>query len=145
MINIPDAIVPAGNYLAYTQMDNILYVSGQTCRKDNKMEYQGRLGDDASTEYGYEAAKLCALNVLSQVKHFCNGDLSRIEGCLKLNIYIKSTQDFMDQAAVANGASDLMVECFGEAGKHVRAAVSVYGLPGGSTIEIESAFKLKSK
>ena len=141
-IELPKAADPVGSYVATKLSGKLLFVSGQiSIDKDGNL-IKGKLGRDLKTEDGYEAAKRCALSIISQVKKFCDGDLSKIKHCVKLTGYVNSADDFIDQPKVINGASDLISSIFGENGKHTRAAVSVNSLPLGVAVEVDAIFEL---
>ena len=142
-IDLPKSNPPASNYLPYKIVCEFLYISGQTCRENGEMKFKGQVGEEVSLESGYEAAKLCAVNIISQLNSALQGDLSKVQECVKLNIFVNCKSDFTNHAKVANGASDIIVEIFGEAGRHVRAAVGCISLPGNSAVEIEGVFKVK--
>lgn len=141
-IEVPAAAAPVANYVGYVQTGNLVFVSGQVPLKDGKFQYQGKLGADLSLEDGQVAARLCAINVISQVKAACGGDLDRVRRVVKLTGFVNSTPDFTDQPKVVNGASDLMVEVFGDKGRHSRAAVSAASLPGGVAVEVEAVVEI---
>ena len=103
---------------------------------------KGKIGKELNLEEGYEAAKRCALNIVSQAKKACNSDLSKIKSCIKLTGYVNSTNDFTDQPKVINGASDIIASIFGDIGKHTRAAVSANSLPLGVAVEVDAIFEL---
>jgi enamine deaminase RidA (YjgF/YER057c/UK114 family) len=107
------------------------------------MKYTGKVGDRLSVEAGQQAARLCAINLLAQLKMACNGNLDSVERCVRLSGFVNSAPDFFDQPKVINGASDLMVEVFGERGRHARTAVGVSALPLDSAVEVEAIFQLK--
>lgn len=142
-IELPKISSPVANYKAYKIINNLLYISGQTCRKDNQVIYQGKVGVDLNIDTAKQAARLCGLNILAQVHEACNGDFSKIISCIRLNVYINCNADFSDHAKVANGASDLMVEVFGEIGIPTRSTIGVNSLPSNSAIEIDAIFALK--
>ncbi len=137
-IEIPDAAVPVANYVGSVVAGNLCFISGQVTLDGSDLKFVGKLGADISVEDGYQAARLCAINVIAQLKAACGGDLDRVKRVLKLTGFVNSTPDFKDQPKVINGASDLMVEVFGEAGKHARAAVSAAALPLGVAVEVEA-------
>ena len=110
-------------------MDNLLYISGQISIDENGNLIKGKLGKDLNTEDGYNAAERCALSIVAQAKKACNNDLSKIKSCIKLTGFVNSTDDFIEQPKVINGASDTIVKIFGENGMHTRAAVSTNSLP----------------
>ncbi|MEM7240566.1 MAG: RidA family protein [Pseudomonadota bacterium] len=140
-IELPDAPAPAANYVPYVQSGNMLYVSGQISQ-DATGRICGKLGDDFSVEQGQAAARLCGLSLIAQVKAACGGDLDRLKRVVKLTGFVNCTPDFGDHPKVINGASDLMGEVFGDAGKHARAAVGSSSLPLGVAVEIEGIFEI---
>jgi enamine deaminase RidA (YjgF/YER057c/UK114 family) len=141
-IEIPEAKSPVGSYVASKIVNNMLYISGQISMSANGELIKGKLGKDLKTEEGYEAAKRCGLSIVSQVKKACNGDLSKIRSCIKLTGFVNSTEDFIEQPKVINGASDLIASIFGDAGMHTRAAVSTNSLPLGVSVEVDAIFEL---
>ena len=134
---LPQAAAPVAAYVPTVLAGNLLHVSGQLPFKDGQL-VTGRLGDGVSIEDAQEAARLCGLMILAQVKAALGGSLGRVERIVKLGVFVNSTGDFTDQPKVANGASELMVALFGEAGKHARSAVSVPALPLGAAVEIDA-------
>tara|TARA_X000001036_G_scaffold363004_1_gene346739 strand:- start:560 stop:1021 length:462 start_codon:yes stop_codon:yes gene_type:complete len=141
-ITLPEAKAPVGNYVAAKISGKILFISGQISINENGQLIKGKVGKDLDTEAGYNAAKRCALSIISQVKKACNDDLSKIKSCIKLTGFVNSTDDFMEQPKVINGASDLIVSVFGDAGMHTRAAVSTNSLPLGVSVEVDAIFEL---
>jgi enamine deaminase RidA (YjgF/YER057c/UK114 family) len=142
-IILPNAPSPVGSYVASKIIGNLLFVSGQiSLDKDNKL-IKGKLGLNLSTEEGYEAAKRCAYNIIAQAKKACNGDLDKVKNCIKLTGFVNSTDDFIDQPKVINGASDLISLVFGKKGDHIRAAVSTNSLPLGVAVEVDAIFEVK--
>ena len=141
-IDIPNAPDPVGAYVAFKKIGNFLYISGQLPISSEGKMIKGKIGKDLNLEEGYEAAKRCALNIISQANKACNYDLSKIKNCVKLTGYVNSADDFVDQPKVINGASDLISSIFGENGKHTRAAVSVNSLPLGVAVEVDAIFEL---
>lgn len=141
-IEVPQAAAPVANYVGFVQTGNLVFISGQVPLKDGKFQYQGKLGDGMSLEDGQAAARLCALNVIAQAKAACGGDLDRVVRVVKLTGFVNSTGDFTDQPKVVNGASDFMVEVFGDKGRHSRAAVSAAGLPAGVAVEVEAVIEI---
>jgi enamine deaminase RidA (YjgF/YER057c/UK114 family) len=137
-IEIPAAAAPVANYVGYVRTGNLVFVSGQVPIKDGQFLYQGKVGADISLEEAQQAATLCAINIISQLKDACGGDLDKVRRIVKLGGFVNSTPEFTDQPKVINGASDLMVEVFGDAGKHARAAVSAGSLPLGVAVEIDA-------
>ncbi len=141
-VTLPDAPAPAANYVPYVQVGNTLYVSGQISKDDDGL-ITGKLGDTMDTAQGAAAAKVCALNLLAQVKAACDGDLERLVRVVKLTGFVNSTADFTQQPQVINGASDFLAEALGDAGRHARSAVSAAALPLGVAVEIEGIFEIK--
>ncbi len=133
---LPQAAAPVATYVPAVEAGGLLHVSGQLPFRDGKV-VTGRLGDDLDVAAGQEAAKLCALMVVAQVKAAL-GDLARVGRVVKLGVFVNSAPGFGDQPEVANGASDLMVALFGDAGKHARAAVGVAALPRNAAVEIDA-------
>ena len=142
-INLPEAKAPVGNYVATKVSGKILFISGQISIDDNGQLIKGKVGKDLDTEAGYEAAKRCALSIVAQVKKACGNDLSKVKSCIKLTGFVNSTEDFVEQPKVINGASDLIASIFGDAGMHTRAAVSTNSLPLGVSVEVDAIFELK--
>ena len=136
-ITLPEAAAPVANYVAYVVSGNLCFVSGQVTVEDGAFKHQGKLGAEISVDEGYQAARLCGINIISQLKAACGGDLDRVTRIVKLGGFVNSTPDFTDQPKVINGASDLMVEVFGDKGKHARAAVSAGSLPMGIAVEVD--------
>lgn len=141
-LTIPDAPAPAANYVPYTVTGNLVFVSGQVPFVDGKLTATGRIGDNASPEDGYEQARICAINLIAQVKAACGGDLNRVTRVVKLGGFVASADDFNGQPGVINGASDLMVEVFGDAGRHARFAVGTNALPLGCLVEVDGVFEI---
>ena len=142
-ITLPEAKAPVGNYVATKVSGNILFISGQISIDENGQLIKGKVGKDLDTEAGYNAAKRCALSIVAQVKKACDNDLSKVKSCVKLTGFVNSTEDFTEQPKVINGASDLIVSIFGEAGMHTRAAVSTNSLPLGVSVEVDAIFELR--
>ena len=142
-IVLPEAKPPVGNYVATTFSDKFLFISGQISIDENGQLIKGKLGKDLDTEAGYNAAKRCALSIIAQVKKACGEDLSKIKSCIKLTGFVNSTDDFIEQPKVINGASDLIVSVFGDSGMHARAAVSTNSLPLGVSVEVDAIFEIK--
>ena len=142
-INLPEAKAPVGSYVATKIVSNLLYISGQISISENGELIKGKIGKDLSTEEGYKAAERCGLSIISQAKVACGGDLSKIKSCIKLTGFVNSTDNFVEQPKVINGASDLIASIFGEAGMHTRAAVSTNSLPLGVSVEVDAIFELK--
>tara|TARA_B100001540_G_C15754620_1_gene618702 strand:+ start:212 stop:673 length:462 start_codon:yes stop_codon:yes gene_type:complete len=141
-IILPKAPDPVGSYVATRISNNLLFISGQiSIDKDGNL-IKGKLGKDLDVEKGYKAAERCALSIIAQAKKACKNDLSKIKSCLKLTGYVNSSNDFIDQPKVINGASDIISKIFGEKGMHSRAAVSTNSLPLGVAVEVDAIFEL---
>jgi enamine deaminase RidA (YjgF/YER057c/UK114 family) len=142
-ITLPNAADPVGSYLATKIVGKMLFISGQISMTQNGDLIKGKLGKELDTQAGYEAAKRCALSLISQAKKACNNDLSKIKSCIKLTGFVNSTDNFIEQPKVINGASDLIASIFGDAGMHTRAAVSTNSLPLGVAVEVDAIFELE--
>ena len=123
-------------------IEKFLYVSGQISINDKGKLIKGKVGKDLTTDDGYNAAKRCAIGIIAQAKKACGDDLNKIKSCNKLTGFVNSTDDFIEQPKVINGASDLVVSVFGDLGKHTRAAVSANSLPLGVAVEVDAIFEL---
>tara|TARA_B100000989_G_scaffold165244_1_gene123508 strand:- start:473 stop:934 length:462 start_codon:yes stop_codon:yes gene_type:complete len=141
-IKLPKAKSPVGSYVATKIVGKLLFVSGQVSIDEKGELIIGKVGQDLTTEDGYNAAKRCGLSIISQIKDACNNDLSKIKSCIKLTGYVNSTDKFIDQPKVINGASDIIASIFGSAGMHTRAAVSTNSLPLGVSVEVDAIFEL---
>ena len=141
-IDLPKAADPVGSYVATKITGKLLYISGQISMNENGELIKGKLGKELNTKAGYNAAKRCALNIIAQAKKACSNDLSKIKSCIKLTGFVNSTDEFIDQPKVINGASDLIVSVFGNYGMHTRAAVSTNSLPLGVAVEVDAIFEL---
>ena len=141
-LNLPKAADPVGSYVATKISGKYIYISGQISIDENGNLIKGKLGKELSVENGYEAAKRCALNIISQLKKTCNNDLSKVKSCIKITGYINSTENFIEQPKVINGASDLISKIFETGGAHSRVAVSANSLPLGVAIEVDAIFEL---
>ena len=141
-IILPEAKAPVGSYVATKISGKLIYISGQISIDENGELIKGKVGKDLTTEDAYKAAKRCGLSIVAQVKHACDGDLSKIKSCIKLTGFVNSTDDFIEQPKVINGASDLIASIFGDAGMHTRAAVSTNSLPLGVSVEVDAIFEL---
>lgn len=140
-ITLPTPAAPAANYVPFVKTGNLLFVSGQIPMGPNGIEFVGKLGADADIETGRAAARLCAINLLAQVKA-ATGDLEKLVRVVKLTGFVNSTLEFGDHPKVVNGASDLLVEMLGDRGRHSRSAVGVAGLPFGVAVEVEGIFEI---
>jgi enamine deaminase RidA (YjgF/YER057c/UK114 family) len=140
---LPDAPAPAANYVPYVVSRGLVFVAGQAPVLAGKYQSVGRVGAEVTLEAAQAAARLCGLNVLAQAKAASGGDWSRIARCVRLCGYVSSAADFFDQPKVVDGASDLMVQALGEAGKHARSALGVYALRGNVPVIVDAVFELK--
>tara|TARA_R110002124_G_scaffold287216_1_gene471409 strand:- start:104081 stop:104557 length:477 start_codon:yes stop_codon:yes gene_type:complete len=143
-LSLPKAAAPAANYVPYVLSGNQLYISGQLPFLNGQENHIGRLGDTYNIEQGQAAARDCALNILGQVDSAVNGDWSKVKRCIKLGGFVNSTNRFHQQPAVINGASDLIADILGDAGRHTRFAVSVVALPFGAAVEIDGLFEINA-
>jgi enamine deaminase RidA (YjgF/YER057c/UK114 family) len=142
-IELPEAPAPVANYVPYAIAGKLVFVSGQGPMRDGKLATIGKLGGEVSLEDGVAAARDCAISLLAQAKAAAGGDLDNIARCVKLLGLVNSTPDFTEQPKVINGASDLLVEVLGDAGRHARSAVGAPALPFDMAVEIEAIFELK--
>ena len=139
---LPKATDPVGSYVATKITGTLLYISGQISIDAEGQLIKGKVGKDFNTEQAYKAAERCALSIISQAKKACGGDLSKIKSCIKLTGFVNSTDDFIEQPKVINGASDLIKKVFGDNGTHTRAAVSTNSLPLGVAVEVDAIFEI---
>ena len=141
-ITLPAAAAPAGNYVPFVVSGNTVFLSGQLPFKDGTLTTLGHLGDTVSIEDGYQAARLCAINLIAQIKAAAGGDLDRVARIVRLGGFVAGTAAFTDQPKVLNGASDLMVEVFGDIGRHARVAVGAPALPLNAAVEVDAIVEL---
>ena len=141
--NLPEAAAPAANYVPFVISGKLLHIAGQIPFINGQPMHQGRLGENFTVEEGEHAAEACALNIIAQVNKAVDGDWSKVARCVRLGVFVNSDPDFTNQPEVANGASNLIAEVMGEAGKHARAAVGVASLPRGVAVEVDALFELK--
>lgn len=142
-IVLPPTPAPLANYVAYTVEGNIAYIAGQIPMRAGALLYPGKVPDSVSVVQAREAARQCGINLIAALKGACDGDLDRVKRCLRVQGFVASSDDFTAQPTVINAASDLMVEVFGEAGKHTRLALGANVLPLDSCVEISAIFSLK--
>ncbi len=140
-IQLPKAPDPVGSYVASKISGNLVFISGQVPFDTDGKLIKGKVGKEVTLEQAQNAAKLCAINLLAQLKKI-SGDLNKVKGCIKITGYVNSIDTFVDQPKVLNGASDLISKVFGESGKHARAAVSANSLPLGAAVEVEGIFEI---
>ena len=141
-ISLPDPKDPVGAYVATKIVGNLLFISGQISIDENKNLIKGKVGKDLSLDQGYLAAQRCGLSLLAHAKKACNEDLDKIKSCIKLTGYVNSTDEFIDQPKVINGASDIISKILDKKGHHARAAISVNSLPLGVAVEIDGIFEV---
>lgn len=133
---------PVASYVPYVVAGNLVFVSGQVTLAKDGLKYVGVVGKELSLDDGKAAARLCAVNVLAQLKTAVNGDLDRVRRCVRLGVFVNAVPEFTQHPEVANGASDLIQEVFGEAGRHARAAVGAGSLPRNVAVEVEAVFEI---
>ena len=143
-ITLPQPALPAGSYVPYVITGNLVYIAGQLPRLNEQVVALGRVGAEIEIEAAYKAAEICGLNILAQLNTACGGDLDRVERCVKLCGFVASAPGFYDHPKVINGASELMMKVFGEAGRHARCAVGVFTLPANAAVEVDAIFSLKA-
>ncbi|MEM7442151.1 MAG: RidA family protein [Pseudomonadota bacterium] len=142
-IVLPEPVKPLASYVPWVKTGNLLFVSGQVPFKDGGLSHTGRVGEDISVDEGQACARICGLNILSQVNDALDGDLDRVVRVVKLTGFVSCGAGFSDQPKVINGCSDLMAEVFGDAGRHARAAVGAPSLPLNSSVEVEAIFEVR--
>ncbi|MEM9006963.1 MAG: RidA family protein [Cyanobacteria bacterium P01_F01_bin.86] len=143
-IELPNPSEPGANYVPYLGVGNLLFLTGQLCHWNGERMYVGKLGSEFDVETGQKAARICGLNLISQLRVALEGDLDRVKQTVRLTGYMNSTPDFYGQSQVMNGASDLFVEVFGESGRHTRVAVGVSALPYNVAVEVEGVFEVRN-
>ena len=141
-IDLPNPKAPVGAYVATKIVNNLLFISGQISIDQNGNLIKGKVGKNLDLDQAYSAAERCGLSLIAHAKKACDGNLEKIKSCIKLTGYVNSTEDFIDQPKVINGASDIISKIFGKKGEHTRAAVSVNSLPLGVAVEIDGIFEL---
>ena len=142
-LNIPDLPKALANYVPYKIIGKSMYISGQAPVQNGEIIYQGKVGSDVTIEDGIAAAKLCCINIIAAVKKGLDGDWDKLDSFVKLTGYVNCKDDFKDQPKIINGASDMLVEIFGDKGRHTRAAVGSNALPLGISVEIDAIIQLK--
>lgn len=141
-VTLPDAVAPVANYVPFVRAGDLVMVSGQIPLVDGKPTITGLLGDPLTVEQGQAAARQCAVNLVAQIRAACGGDLDRVRRIVRLGVFVAATPTFTDHPKVANGASDLMVEVFGDLGRHARAAVGCSSLPLGVPVEVDGVIQV---
>ena len=141
-ITLPVAVAPTANYVPARRSGSLVYIAGQVPTADGKDQYVGKVGRDVTIEDGQKAARLCAINILAQLRNALGGSLDGVVGCVRLGGFVNATPEFVDHPKVINGASDLMVAVFGDAGRHARAAVGCISLPRNVAVEVDAIFEV---
>ncbi len=141
-IQLPAPPAPVASYVPYVVTGNLVFISGQITLTPEGLKFIGKVGTDISVEDGKAAAKLCAINLLAQLKAACGGNLDRVRRCVKLGVFVNAPSDFTQHPEVGNGASDLIVAVLGDAGKHARAATGAGSLPRGVAVEVDGIFEI---
>lgn len=141
-ITVPVPAKPVANYVGWVRTGNLVFTAGQVTLKDGKVEYIGKVGKEISTEDAAKAARICAINVIAQLREACDGDLDRVKRIVKVVGFVNGVPEFAEQPKVINGASDLLVEVFGEKGKHARSAVGAGSLPLNVAVEVEAVAEI---
>jgi len=141
-LTLPSAMPPMANYVPSVRSGTLVVVSGQVPAQDGKIMVTGLIGTDVTVEQGQDAAKLCFLNVLTHLRAACDGDLDRVTRVVRLGGFVSAPAGFTQHAQVMNGASDLAVAVFGDAGRHARSTIGVSGLPGNAAVEVEGMFEV---
>jgi enamine deaminase RidA (YjgF/YER057c/UK114 family) len=142
-ITLPQSVPPAANYVPWVRSGNLVFIAGQIPVSEGKDLHSGQVGAGVSVEQAQQAARLCGINIISQVKAALDGDLDRVVRCLRLTGFVNALPEFTDHPRVVNGASELMVDVFGDAGRHARAAVGAGSLPRGVCVEVDAIFEVR--
>jgi enamine deaminase RidA (YjgF/YER057c/UK114 family) len=142
-IELPNASAPAANYVPFVRTGNLLFMAGQIPVWNGERRYIGKLGREFSVEQGQEAARLCALNLIAQARVALDGDLDRVTRCVRLGGFVNCVADFTQAPAVVNGASDVIVQLFGDAGRHARTAIGTNVLPLDVAVEVDAIFEVR--
>lgn len=141
-IELPVAATPRANILPFKRVGNLVFLSGQICQWNGEITHKGKVGREYSTDEAYAAARLCALNLVAQLRAGLGGSLNGVEQCIRIGGYVNSVPEYTEQPKVINGCSDVVLEIFGEAGKHVRTAIGVSVLPFDVPVEADAVFSL---
>jgi enamine deaminase RidA (YjgF/YER057c/UK114 family) len=142
-IELPTPSTPGANYVPFARTGNLVFLTGQLSQWNGERRFIGKLGREFGVEEGQAAARLCALNLIAHLKTAVEGDLDRVRRCMRVAGFVNATPDFLEHSQVINGASDLFVQVFGDAGRHTRMAVGVAGLPYDVAVEVESVFEVR--
>lgn len=141
-VALPEPSTPAANYIPFTVAGPLVFIAGQIPFDEGKIRHIGKVGAEFDASGGQDAARLCGLNLIAQLKAACGGDLDRVRRCVKLGVFVNATESFTRHPEVADGASDLMVSVFGDAGRHARFAVGAGSLPRGVAVEVDGIFEI---
>ena len=141
-IVLPQPPAPVASYIPYVTTGHLVFISGQIPLENGQVRYAGTLGKDMSLDEGKAAARMCGINLIAQLKAACGGDLDRVRRCVRLGVFVNAVAGFGQHPEVANGASDLMLEVFGDHGRHARAAVGAGSLPRNVAVEVEAVFEI---
>lgn len=141
-IKLPEPPAPVASYVPYVVSGNLVFISGQVTMGDGGLQYVGTVGKEISLEDGKAAARLCGINLLAQLRAAAGGDLDQVKRCVRLGVFVNAVPGYTQHPEVANGASDLIVEVFGDAGRHSRAAVGAGSLPRNVAVEVDAVFEL---
>lgn len=142
-IELPQASAPAANYVPFVRTGNLVFLAGQLPIWNGERRFAGKLGSEISIEDGQKAARICGLNLLAHVRNAVDGDLDRVQRCVRLGGFVNCTDAFVDQPQVVNGCSNLMVEVLGDQGRHARTAVGVNVLPFNLAVEVDGIFEVR--
>lgn len=142
-LELPVPSTPGANYVPFVRSGALVFLTGQLSQWNGERRFVGKLGREWSVEEGRQAARLCALNLIAHLKTAAGGDLDRVRRCVRIAGFVNSMPDFLAQSQVINGASDLLVDVFGEAGRHARMAVGVAALPYDVAVEVEGVFEVE--
>ena len=140
---LPTPSTPGANYVQFVQSGELLFLTGQLCQWNGERRHIGKLGREFGVEVGQDAARLCALNLLAHLRVAVENDFDRVVRCLRVTGYVNATDDFTAHSQVMNGASDVFVQAFGNAGRHTRIAIGTNGLPYGVAVEVEAQFQVR--
>lgn len=142
-IELPAPSLPGANYVPFVRTGNLLFLTGQLSQWNGERRFVGKLGREFGVAEGQQAARLCALNLIAHLREALDGDLDRVERCVRIAAFVNSVPDFTCQSQVVNGASDLFVQVFGDAGRHARMSVGVSALPYDVAVEVEALFEVR--
>lgn len=142
-IELPTPSLPGANYVPFVRTGNLMFLTGQLSQWNGERRFVGKLGREFGVAEGQQAARLCALNLIAHLREALNGDLDRVERCVRIAAFVNSVPDFTSQSQVVNGASDLFVQVFGDAGRHARMSVGVSALPYDVAVEVEALFEVR--